>query len=63
MGLKNNILLNLKPYLCIGLYGLDTYLSIKTSSCMTLDEAAYAVLSMSESQNDKAVQSGHWVGS
>ena len=29
---------------------------------MTLGEAAYAVLSMAESHNDKAVQSGDWVG-
>ena len=29
---------------------------------MTQDEAACAVLSMAESQYDKAVQSGHWVG-
>lgn len=29
---------------------------------MALDEAAYAVLSMAESYDDKAVQSGHWVG-
>lgn len=27
-----------------------------------ISEAAYAVLSMAESHNDKAVQSGHWVG-
>jgi len=29
---------------------------------MTLGEAAYAVLSMAESQDDKAEQNGHWVG-
>ena len=29
---------------------------------MALGEAAYAVLSMAESHNGKAVQSGHWVG-
>ena len=29
---------------------------------MALGEAAYAVLSMAESHDDKAVQSGHWVG-
>ena len=27
-----------------------------------ISEAAYAVLSMAESHDDKAVQSGHWVG-
>ena len=29
---------------------------------MAFGEAAYAVLSMAESHNDKAVQSGYWVG-
>ena len=29
---------------------------------MALSETAYAVQSMAESQDDKAVQSGHWVG-
>ena len=29
---------------------------------MVLGEAAYAELSMAESHDDKAVQSGHWVG-
>ena len=34
----------------------------KICSFMALGEAAYAVLSMAESHDDKAVQSGHWVG-
>ena len=29
---------------------------------MTLGKVAYAVLSMAESHDDKAVQSGYWVG-
>ncbi len=34
----------------------------ETSSFMTSDKAVYAVPSMAESQNDKVVQGGHWVG-
>ena len=37
-------------------------MSIKTSSFMARIEIAYAVQSIAESHNDKAVQSGHWVG-
>lgn len=29
---------------------------------MASDKAVYAVPSMAESQNDKSVQGGHWVG-
>ena len=34
----------------------------ETSSIMASDKAVYAVPSMAESQNDKSVQGGHWVG-
>ena len=37
-------------------------MSIKTSSFMARIEIAYAVQSIAESHDDKAMQSGHWVG-
>ena len=46
----------------IGLLDFSSICHSQTCSFMTLGEAAYAVLRMAESHNDKAVQSGHWVG-
>lgn len=37
-------------------------MSIKTSSFMAQIEIAYAVQSIAESHDDKAMQSVHWVG-
>ena len=49
-------------YICIGLYGL--YLIVKVRRVLSRHqvEAAYAVLSMAESQMDEAHRSGQWVG-
>ena len=41
---------------------LSLYLSQLDVFFHGISEAAYAVLSMAESHDDKAVQSGHWVG-
>ena len=46
----------------LGLLAFGSICHSQTCSFMTLGEAAYAVLSMAESHDDKAVQSGHWVG-
>ena len=46
----------------IGLLDFSSICHSQTCSFMALGEAAYAVLSMAESHDDKAVQSGHWVG-
>lgn len=46
-----------------GLYSLIPSCHNQTSSFMMTGKVAYAVPSMAESQYDKAVQSGYWVGS
>ena len=49
-------------YLCTWAISLSLYLSQLDVFFHGISEAAYAVLSMAESHDDKAVQSGHWVG-
>ena len=46
----------------LGLLAFRSICRSLTCSFMALGDIAYAVLSMAESHNDKAVQSGHWVG-
>ena len=49
-------------YLCTWTISLSLYLSQLDVFLHGISEAAYAVLSMAESHDDKAIQSGHWVG-
>ena len=49
-------------YLCTWTISLSLYLSQLDVFFHGISEAAYAVLSMAESHDDKAIQSGHWVG-
>ena len=46
----------------LGLLAFRSICRSLTCSIMALGEAAYAVQSMAESQEGKAVQSGRWVG-
>lgn len=58
-----SLLFQIFSYLCNRtMIALRLIILVRRGSFMIIGKVAYAVLSMAESQKDKAVQSEHWVG-